>query len=392
MRLTLINPETTNINLIKEGAIPFFLYKHIGYNVTIVCHKSGDYPYAETIVKGIELKFIDRPNPQHEMNGRSIRNVLNGPVVQYLKKHAQEIDVLHLTGFSKETLIYSFMYKKFNRNGLVYVKADTDYGIIHIDYLRSIVKRILLKPFFNYVDFYSVESSPVLRELQEKYPNTLKGLIPRAIPFLLFESFSSDREIRKENIILTVARLGAYQKNSELLVRAFMRLKKQDWSLVLIGAYDQDFHGWIKKIFENNPDMRARIQLLGNLTDRETLFEWYKKSAIFCLPSRHESFGIALLEASACGCYPVTTGVKEIPAAVDITDNWKYGRRFTSEDEEGLLQALEEATNPVFEKERERISKDLRLHIMINFNGYEIVEFLNDLFTQKINKKMGVKV
>jgi glycosyltransferase involved in cell wall biosynthesis len=328
MRLTLINPETTNVNLIKEGAIPYYLFKNFGYDVTIVAYKSGDYPYAETLVKGINLTFIDRPTTLLGKNARSLMNVLLGPVVNYLKNNSQKIDILYLTGFSKESLIYSFIYKKYNKNGLVYVKADTDYGIVYIDYLRSRVKRNLLKYFFNKVDFYSVESSQVLKELQEKYPTTLTGLIPRPIPYLFFGPFSSKKIIKKDKIILTVARLGSHEKNTELLIRAFMKMDKRDWSLALVGSYDKGFYEWISNIFDKKPDFKERIHLVGNLTNREELFDWYRKSAIFCLPSRHESFGIALLEASVYGCFPITTGVREMPAAFDITDNWKFGKKF----------------------------------------------------------------
>lgn len=177
MRLTLISLESKNVNLIKEGAFLYYLLKYFGYNVTFVCHKSGDYPYVETVVKGVNLKFIDRSTPALGKNPRSIGNILRGPVVNYLRKNSQMIDILHLIGFSKESLIYSLIYKKYNKKGLVYIKADADYGIVKIDYLRSFIKRNFLKFFFNKVDFYSIESSPVLKEILEKYPTALKGLV-----------------------------------------------------------------------------------------------------------------------------------------------------------------------------------------------------------------------
>ena len=384
MRLTLISLESKNVNLIKEGAFLYYLLKYFGYNVTFVCHKSGDYPYVETVVKGVNLKFIDRSTPALGKNPRSIGNILRGPVVNYLRKNSQMIDILHLIGFSKESLIYSLIYKKYNKKGLVYIKADADYGIVKIDYLRSFIKRNCLKFFFNKVDFYSIESSPVLKEILEKYPTALKGLIPRPIPYLLFNSHSITRKSKKEKIILTVTRLGAHQKNAELLIRSFVRLDKKDWLLVLIGPIEVGFHNWISNFFDNYPEFKERILLLGNLTNREELFDWYQKSAIFCLPSRHESFGIALLEACANGCFPITTGVGEMPAAFDMTDNWKFGKKFTSENEDELLELLKETTNSEFEKERERISAELVDHINKNFDSYKIVEFLDSLFQKKL--------
>lgn len=385
MRLTLINPNLENVNLIKEGAIPYFLHKYFGYKVTIVCYKKGDYPYAETLVKGVSIKFINKNSVRNRKAERSLINIFRGSVVKYIKENHTNIDILHLTGFSKETLVYAYIFKKYNKNGIVYVKSDTDYGIVHTDYLKSPIKRRLLKIFFNKVDLYSIESSPVLKYFHEKYQNILTGLISRPIPFVYFGPFLDDADIKKEKIILTVARLGSHQKNSELLVRAFIRLNKPDWSLVLIGPYDKEFNEWINRIFYPHPEIKKRVHLLGNLENREELFDWYRKSTIFCLPSRHESFGIALLEASANACFPITTGVQEIPAAFDILDDWKFGKKIISEDENDLLRCLQAATDSRFKEECERISKELKHHIEMNFNTYKIIEFLDYTFRNALD-------
>ena len=107
MRLTLINPNLENVNLIKEGAIPYFLHKYFGYKVTIVCYKEGDYPYAETLVKGVSIKFINKNSVGNRKAERSLINIFRGSVVKYIKENHTNIDILHLTGFSKETLVYA---------------------------------------------------------------------------------------------------------------------------------------------------------------------------------------------------------------------------------------------------------------------------------------------
>lgn len=86
MRLTLINPEMRNVNLIKEGAGPFLFHKYLGYDVSIVCHQNGDYPYLDTWVKGIHLKFIDQKQTEKGFNDRSILKIVGNSIVQYLKK------------------------------------------------------------------------------------------------------------------------------------------------------------------------------------------------------------------------------------------------------------------------------------------------------------------
>lgn len=73
-----------------------------------------------------------------------------------------------------------------------------------------------------------------------------------------------------------------------------------------------------------------------------------------------------------------------MPAAFDMTDNWKFGKKFTSENEDELLELLKETTNSEFEKERERISAELVDHINKNFDSYKIVDFLDSLFQKKL--------
>ena len=388
MRMTLIDPEMRNLELIKEGVGPFLFYKHFGYKVSFVCYENGSYPYLDSLVKGIDLKFIDRPQNQQETTNRFLRKILGNSVVAFLKKNSQMIDVLHLIGFSKETLIYAYVYKLYNKKGICYVRCDTDYGIVYIDYIKNPIKRNSLKYFFNKVDFYSVESTPVLNALSGKYPNVLKGLINFPVPCFFLPPDRVDNDVKKEKIILTVARLGSHQKNTELLLRAFSRLQKEDWSLALVGPLEeQSFNEELLSILKKSPELEPRILLIGEISNREELFKWYQKSSIFCLPSRHESFGIALLEPSYFGCFPITTGIKEIPAAYDITKNWEYGAQFSNENEDDLLKVLEKVTSSDFDFERIRIAKEISLYIKNTFMGKEVIQKIHDLFMKKIKNK-----
>lgn len=379
--MTLISPEMRNINLIKEGGIPFLFHKHLGYDVSFVCYQNGDYPYLDTLLKGIHLKFLDQPQGKQEACNRSVSNIIKNSVVQYIKKNAKEIDILYLVSFSKENLIYSYFYKRYNKKGLCFIKCDADYGIVRIDYLRNTLKRHLLQYFFNKVDFYAIESTPVLNAFSQKYPKVLTGLLQFPVPYLFFPSEVSNKEQKKEKIILTVSRFGAEQKNSELLINAFSRLGSNDWKLILIGPIENiKFKENLKSLFLKFPHLESKIFWEGNIVDRQILFDWYQKASIFCLPSRWESFGIALLEAAYFGCYPITTGVEEIPAAYDITNNWKYGSQIINESEEDLLKVLKKVTSPEFDSERARISEELSLYVKNNFCGEALIEKLNAIF------------
>jgi len=100
-----------------------------------------------------------------------------------------------------------------------------------------------------------------------------------------------------------VAFLGRldYGKGLELLIPAFARVAADDTALVIIGP---DSHSGYRKTVEDLIDrhgVRSRAVLTGMLTGREKLAAL---AEAYCLaqPSFHENFGMAVLEALACGC------------------------------------------------------------------------------------------
>jgi D-inositol-3-phosphate glycosyltransferase len=63
---------------------------------------------------------------------------------------------------------------------------------------------------------------------------------------------------------------------------------------------------YLKFIVENN--LNNRINLIGRI-DHSQLKYYLDKADIFCMPSRYESFGLAALEAMACGIPVVAANV-----------------------------------------------------------------------------------
>lgn len=99
-----------------------------------------------------------------------------------------------------------------------------------------------------------------------------------------------------EKILLCVGRL-AYQKNIDVLVRAFARLSPDfpSWTLHIAGGGDdrEKLQSWI-----DTQNLPGKIHLLGDVKNVEPL---YADAHLFCLPSRYEGFPNALAEAMAHG-------------------------------------------------------------------------------------------
>ncbi|MHB1927670.1 MAG: glycosyltransferase family 4 protein [Leptospirillum sp.] len=357
-----IKLDLENVHLIKDvGMIPYYIAQWYGLTPVILSHPHaggiGAYPYLESEVRGLNLEFIKPTN----------RSFLHAKweVVRFLWRHAKSIRILNLIAFSKESLMYSLVYKLRNPRGISYLKCDSDLGIIRMDYLRNPLKRNIHRFLFRSVTFYSVESTTVYRELLKLYPDIFKErliYLPNGFP-------QKDLEIsidwgKKERIILFVGRVGNYQKATDVLVESFLSLDPSPWRLVLVGPVEPDFQEFLE---EKSREFHGRLQYVGNIDDRKKLFEWYRRASVFCFPSRFESFGIAMLEAAMFGCFLI---LSDLPAAEDVTEGWMLGEKVIPGDKEDLTRALKKVTHPDFEKERQRLA-DSQMHYVRNRYTWE---------------------
>ena len=145
----------------------------------------------------------------------------------------------------------------------------------------------------------------------------------------------------KDNIILTVGRIGTYQKNTEELLSAFASVSGvlPGWSLRLVGPIESDFHTYIDSYFSQYPKLKDRVVFTGPITDKEELYSEYAKAKIFALTSVAEGFPNVYSEALFHGCMFITS---DIDAAEDITNYDQLGMIYKSTDINALCTALVE--------------------------------------------------
>ena len=108
----------------------------------------------------------------------------------------------------------------------------------------------------------------------------------------------------KAFLALNISRIDP-QKNQILLLEAFLRFsKKQPESfLVMIGPETQPDYAVRIREFIATHNLQSKVRLLpGMLNDSFDLVNAYAASDVFVLPSRHEPFGIVVLEAWSARC------------------------------------------------------------------------------------------
>ncbi len=114
--------------------------------------------------------------------------------------------------------------------------------------------------------------------------------------------------------ILCVARQYPRKHIADLL-RAFALLRRPfpDARLVIVG--DGPEHARLRALAAEL-QLGAAATFTGALPDAADLAAWYRRAAIFCLPSVQEGFGIVFLEAMAAGLPIVATTAAAVPEVV----------------------------------------------------------------------------
>lgn len=312
--------EADDIHLVKDvGMIPRTMAENFGYRSVLVtshpCNFSeGDF---ETVV------FNRRKS---ELRNQTL----------FVRKYAKSIDVLNVYHLRIKSYILIKLYKRRNKRGKTYLKLDMDCDFLQDKNHGKFIKRRLFVKCLKAADVVSAESTEVCRAV-EKY----SGRRAEYIPDGTYPLTAGEEILKKKKTVLTVGRLGTEQKNAELLAEAFAGADPEGWELRLVGPYTDKFAEYIENLVKGNPSMRGRIRLEGEITDREKLQQIYSEAAVFALPSRWESFGIALAEAAKCGCYLIASD--RIPAAKDMIENGRFGEIFKSDDVDALAAAIKRA-------------------------------------------------
>ncbi len=126
------------------------------------------------------------------------------------------------------------------------------------------------------------------------YPAYLrKRLVCISNPVFQRDRFAQPGKTRDRKKLLCVGRL-CYQKNQDVLIRAFLNLASEfpEWDLILAG--DGEHYKALALLADAHP----QIRLLGAVRDVEAL---YLEANLFCIPSRWEGFPNALAEALSYG-------------------------------------------------------------------------------------------
>ncbi len=314
-----------NVQLLKDRVIfPYACFRAFGESLRLVTKSTGDYPYL-SYLEGAQLVTLPENEPHMES------------AVHYITEHREEIDLLFLFGARGEYMELARTYKSLRPDGIIYLKLDAN-----IDWVNALP--FSCKPFSGFLqncDIISCEARRLQSLLYKKWQRPV-DYIPNGVYYPLYPESEDVRFEEKENIILTVGRLGDIQKNSLLLLYAYALAFpsfKEPWDLVMVGSVTPEFQADYGDFCKRFPPLAPHVHLTGNIADKQTLHQYYRRAKIFALPSRGEGGSPNVFsEAAIFGCTIVTTGVD---AASDMTDNGRVGRISPDiEDFDGFAKEL----------------------------------------------------
>ena len=244
--------------------------------------------------------------------------------VHYCGLHALNLGILRRLGLFRGKFILSF-------HGMDLLAAQDARGF----------ERYLWKALLRWADTI-VMCSEALRKNLHKY-NIYYGekdvVIHNGIDVKELEGNQNsvcdvDLPAEGRKIVLNIATFE-YKKGQDILLRAFVKVSKEvaDVDLVLVGRPAESLN-----------EVKRLIISLG-LEDRVRLYEGLphnkipallNRATVFALPTRHEPFGIVILEAGVFGLPVVATNVGGIP---EILTHNETGRLCKPDDIEGLRES-----------------------------------------------------
>lgn len=335
LRFLTLHPAGVNVDLTKdEGQIPYTLCTTQDVDATIVtCHINCKTANLDC-VPGLKVKHYPL----------IVNNALTGAI--YILLNAKKIDWLNIYFAGRQAYYWTKLYKFLNPKGHVYLKLDMDFRSCDL-YDNNQVEREIFKKNTEVVDIVSVESEKVKSRIQ-KYSEKEILLIGNGFAKL---DFKPQIDQIRENVLLTVGRLGTTQKATDILLQAFAKsADKHNWKLKLIGSVEDEFKPYIDNFYQKYPQLKSRVIFTGEIKNRELLYNEYCRAKVFVLPSRWESFGISCGEALSCGCRLIITDT--VPPAKEMTNNEKYGKIIEAENIDMLADEILKATQWEYTKDQ----------------------------------------
>lgn len=236
-------------------------------------------------------------------------NIVHIHFLRYILRHRKNIHCIF--SVFNNTMLIPLFYKLSNRKGIAVIKMDSD-GRLYNGKLR-LIKRIIGTCLFsilnNKIDLFIIETPEGKEQLLLRHPELRDKLmlIPNGINIKqlsnLSKEITKEKKFRREES-KTILFVGDVipRKGTDLLVKAFGSIASNypEWKVKIVGRLvDSTYERYLHELILGM-DLISKVIFTGRISLKELVLN-YMNAEIFCFPSRHESFGLVIIEAMYFG-------------------------------------------------------------------------------------------
>lgn len=300
-----------------------------GFNQKI----SWDIPLLEGYDFQFQTNTAKKPGSDH------FRGIINPNLIHEIE--TWKADAILVYGWAYQAHLKAIWY--FKNKIPVFFRGDSTL-LNKKNSLKNSIKNVLLNRVYRHTDhaFYVGKNS---KAYFEKFglKNDQLTFAPHAIDNERFaKNYTTEAlalrqkiSVKPEKILILFAGKLEPVKNPDLLLNAFEKLNQPSTHLLFVG------NGPLEK------QLKAKKELLKTASqihfidfqNQSAMPGIYQACDLFCLPSKSETWGLAVNEAMACGKAVLVSD--QVGCAVDLVFEEKNGAIFQSENELDLVQKLQ---------------------------------------------------
>lgn len=300
-----------------------------GFNQKI----SWDIPLLEGYDFQFQTNTAKKPGSDH------FRGIINPNLIHEIE--TWKADAILVYGWAYQAHLKAIWY--FKNKIPVFFRGDSTL-LNKKNSLKNSIKNVLLNRVYRHTDhaFYVGKNS---KAYFEKFglKNDQLTFAPHAIDNERFaKNYTTEAlalrqkiSVKPEKILILFAGKLEPVKNPDLLLNAFEKLNQPSTHLLFVG------NGPLEK------QLKAKKELLKTASqihfidfqNQSAMPGIYQSCDLFCLPSKSETWGLAVNEAMACGKAVLVSD--QVGCAVDLVFEEKNGAIFQSENELDLVQKLQ---------------------------------------------------
>lgn len=289
----------------------------------------------------------------------------------YCEKYGNP-DIIHVHCGLYGGVLASIIKEKYNIKYVITEHAS----IVMNNLLDDYHKKLLSKAYNNADKLIAVGEK--LKKSMMNYTTNDIVVVPNIVDTSIF-NYGNNK--KSDKFIFASVCLLTKNKNVDKTIKAFAKnfKGKSNIELMIIGSGPEKtfLEGLVKEL-----GVEKQINFVGAV-NRENLKGYLEKATAFVLPSSFETFGIAYIEALACGLPIIAT---KCGGPEDFYKDY-LGYMIPKDDDIALDTAMNDMVENIDNFDRDKIAK----YVIDTFSSEVISEKLNKIFFEVINNRQDGK-